>query len=214
MWYCLQHEQHRLGRQDAGEMPWRPYSVFRRQKCDWSIGWRCWRFSSEAVWSRLTGIFRMTYLVYLILGAVMQTPMSAWVASDVIPSGRRWRLISTDWTWAAAAAVAWWMLLAVVNLLLAIERPYGEVPSRFVFRCRCVFWIEWLVIVMRSPSDAYLQSCTFITYFVVGDKPTGFHADIVMSLELEGIFGYISLKTGRIWTKFGRGMGNGERVIL
>jgi len=35
------------------------------------------------------------------------------------------------------------------------------------------------------------------------------HADIVMSLE--GIFGYNSSKTGRIWTRLGRGMGNGEK---
>ena len=38
------------------------------------------------------------------------------------------------------------------------------------------------------------------------------HADIVMSLE--DIFGYISSKAGRIWTKLGRGMGSGERVLL
>jgi len=49
---------------------------------------------------------------------------------------------------------------------------------------------------------------------VVGEKPMGFvYADIVMSVE--DIFGYTSSKTaGRIWTKLGRGMGNGERVIL
>jgi len=32
--------------------------------------------------------------------------------------------------------------------------------------------------------------------------------------RLSQIVGYISSKTGRIWTKLGRGMGNGERVIL
>ena len=35
------------------------------------------------------------------------------------------------------------------------------------------------------------------------------HADIVMSLE--HIFGYISSKIGRIWTKLGRGVENGGK---
>jgi len=55
---------------------------------------------------------------------------------------------------------------------------------------------------------------------VVGEKLTlqyqrevfKFLADIVMSLG--DIFGYISSKTGRIWIKLGRVMGNGEPVIL
>ena len=46
----------------------------------------------------------------------------------------------------------------------------------------------------------------FNLIFIVGEKPT------VMSLE--DIFGYISSKTGQIWTKLDRGMGNGKRLII
>jgi len=63
---------------------------------------------------------------------------------------------------------------------------------------------HWLSYVLLYDSHTVVQSFLF-----VGEKPAGFTpTDNVMSLE--DTFGYISSKTGRIWTKRGRGMRNGE----
>jgi len=59
-----------------------------------------------------------------------------------------------------------------------------------------------------TTQDLLFLSCLHF-FCIVGEK---LHADIVESLE--DIFGYISSKTGRIWTKLDRGMGKGERVIV
>jgi len=69
--------------------------------------------------------------------------------------------------------------------------------------------VSWIGQCHLSPLLFFSFSLCSLYYICLLPR---LHADIVMSLE--DICGCISSKTGRIRTKLGRGMWNGERVIL